>query len=180
MLGSDGQGHAFNIPEGHVLPLRTTVVPEPRTVFLIRWRRFSLPWQHESCGVGQVLALEPGTSIVHVRLFSLDHSDEWPYAIGHIPLTARHLAPYVKEERGRQPLRTDFWEPLNRWRGEYARGEASAFGVPLPKAVSLILQTVDPEGATGSPPAPILTAYPVLDDHGKFTVVRAVACEESS
>jgi len=160
--------------------VKTSSVPEPRTVFLIRWRRFSLPWRRQGYGVGQVLALEPESTIVHLRLFSLDRSDEWPYAIGHLPITARNLTPYVKENRGHQPLGTDFWEPLNRWRGEYARGQASAFGVPLPDAVSLVLKAVDPEGTTGGLPAPILTAYPVLDDDGKFTVVRALACEQGS
>ena len=155
------------------------IVPAPGVAFAIAWKRQWLPFWRGRYGAGQVLAIEEDTAVVHIRIFSMDAADDWPYMIGLLPILAPCLKPHVRREWGTYHVGNDHWGPLNRWRRERARGEASCFDVALPIAVDLAFRAVNPEGSFATPQAPIEAAYPVRGETGEFSAVRAFSWPRS-
>jgi hypothetical protein len=148
-------------------------VPEPGVVFAIAWKRQWLPFWRGSYGTGQVLASEANTGVVHIRVFSMDPSDDWPYLIGLLPIKASCLVPHIRKEWGVVAPSRDFQHALNQWRLARARDEASCFSVSLPSAVDLVFRSVNPEAEFAIPKVPIEAAYPVRGEGGDFTAVRS-------
>lgn len=150
-----------------------TRVPDPGVVFAIAWKRQWLPFWRGTYGTGQVLAAEANTGVVHVRIFSMDPRDGWPYLIGLLPISASCLVPHIRKKWGIVAPGRDYQQALNQWRLARARDEASCFNVSLPSAVDLVFRSVNPDKDFAIPQTPIEAAYPVRGEGGEFTAVRS-------
>jgi hypothetical protein len=152
---------------------RTVKLPHPGQGFVFRWRSSWWPFVTE-CGAGLVLALEPQTSIVHVRILGPDPNN--PVLVGHLPIQTARLAAAIHSTTERAVVPQDSWAALSAWREARARGEAGAFSVRLARAVELAWDTV----GTDIESVYIESAYPTKSRGGTYSTVRVVACKRTT
>jgi hypothetical protein len=125
---------------------------------------------------GQVLALDGELGVVHVRVLEGAVGAAPSEVIQHLPIIGTRLMASLRSAGGSGEVPLDFRPWLAEWRELNGSGEASAFGVPLGDAMSLIWETVHETmpGAT-SAKLHIRSAFPVKSPDGVYSSVRVLA-----
>ncbi len=123
----------------------------PGMVFIYKGPRRHI-FGRRSFAIGEVLAVDDASGIVHVRtLRSSDQEGEGPKVdIGHIPVLARQLARDLVEVVGKAKPDVDCWSTVNDFRRRFAAGEVGAFRARLWKAEMQAREAL-PEAQVGQP-----------------------------
>lgn len=142
----------------------------PGQLFL--WQNYRFRFRRR-VGVGQILSADPEMLMVHVKVL-LERGEQLETLIGYLPITFSALQASAPKLIRRLPPSAD-WEPFyQQWLEIHRAGKAGAFSVPLRETVAKILETVknftefDPDQKPH-----IAYAYPIKDDTGNFTTIRA-------
>ncbi len=116
--------------------------------------------------VGQVIGLDPGHGVVHVRTFrpvGADPLEQRPEIL-HIPFLFSAFRASVRFLDAVGPVPASVWPSLSAWRERRASGEVGAFSRPLWKVERLIWSVLDgPSTGLGPANAFVEYAFPKLD-----------------
>lgn len=148
---------------------------------LFTYREENHWWIFRRSGVGQVLATEIETAIVHVSILHL-HGTSWLPYILHLPISTRALSDSLIDIVKRTTPLADSMPWIAAWRQRFVGSRAGAFSVPLREARTLVERTI---AAAAPPPGQpfrlIDSAFPVPGESGKLSSVHAsVSWHESA
>ena len=135
----------------------------------------SLPFFKRGLALGVIVGLQEEKGIVLVRTFETRGDDESIVSIGFIPVTYKSFKKSLHRVYDDRVIEVkDAWREIQIWREDYLAGRAGVFIDQIWKAEDMawsVVKNKDP--SVYSDKFGLLYAYPVVDEDGAFTIVRA-------